>query len=111
MGCAFGWAPLQLIAVEGLRRYGFEEAPDRVSVKFRSMVLQDFRKHGTIREKYDVVSRRSDLSAGLRFGYATNEIGFVWTNAAFLVLYDELSPLGRGEFDRGAGCQPAPPHI
>jgi alpha,alpha-trehalase len=99
----FGWAPLQLIAVEGLRRYGFEEAADRVSVKFLSMVLDDFKKHGTIREKYDVVSGRSDLSAGLRFGYATNEIGFGWTNAAFLVFYDKLSSRGRDKFERVCG--------
>ena len=99
----FGWAPLQLIAVEGLRRYGFEEAADRVSVKFLSMVLDDFKKHGTIREKYDVVSGRSDMSAGLRFGYATNEIGFGWTNAAFLVLYYKLSPRGRDKFERVCG--------
>jgi hypothetical protein len=32
------------------------------------------------------------LAASLRFGYSTNEIGFGWTNAAFLVLYNELSP-------------------
>jgi alpha,alpha-trehalase len=95
----FGWAPLQLIAVEGLRRYGFQDAADRVSVKFMSMVLEDFEKHGTIREKYDVVGRRSDLTAGLKFGYSSNEIGFGWTNAVFLQLYEELTPAARDRFE------------
>jgi alpha,alpha-trehalase len=55
------------------------------------MVLHDFLEHGTIKEKYDVATGRSDLAAGIRFGYQSNEVGFGWTNAAFLVLYDQLS--------------------
>jgi alpha,alpha-trehalase len=93
----FGWAPNQITAIEGLRRYGFTEAADRLSVKFLTMVLRDFAAHGTIKEKYDVVSAKSDLAAGLKFGYASNEIGFGWTNAAFLVLYDELTPAARAK--------------
>ena len=30
--------------------------------------------------------RTSDLGAGLRFGYGSNEIGFGWTNAVVLEL-------------------------
>ena len=91
----FGWAPLELIAVEGLRHYGFNEAADRISVKFLSMILRDFATHGTIEEKYDVVAGRSELSGELKFGYTSNEVGFGWTNAVFLVLYDELSVDGK----------------
>ena len=72
----FGWAPLHLIATEGLRRYGFREDADRISVKFLTMVLRDFAKHGTIREKYDVVEARSDLAASLQFGYGTQRDRF-----------------------------------
>jgi alpha,alpha-trehalase len=61
-------------------------------------VLRDFAEHGTIKEKYDVVAGRSDLAASLQFGYGTNEIGFGWTNAAFLVLRHELSSRAREEF-------------
>jgi alpha,alpha-trehalase len=86
----FGWAPTQLIAVEGLRRYGFEREAERVSVNFLSLVLKDFIEHNTIVEKYDVERRTSSLGAGLRFGYASNEIGFGWTNAAFTELYAQL---------------------
>jgi alpha,alpha-trehalase len=86
----FGWAPMQLIAVEGLRRYGFDEAANRVSVNFLSLVLKEFVAHNTIVEKYNVVSRSSSLGAGLRFGYGSNEIGFGWTNGAFTELYAQL---------------------
>jgi hypothetical protein len=33
-----------------------------------------------------VQRRESDVSAGIRFGYSSNEIGFGWTNAAFVEL-------------------------
>jgi alpha,alpha-trehalase len=86
----YGWAPMQLIAVEGLRRYGFEREAARISANFLSLVLKDFIEHNTIVEKYDVERRTSSLGAGLRFGYASNEIGFGWTNAAFTELYAQL---------------------
>lgn len=91
----FGWAPLEMIAVQALRRYGYREEADRISFEFLSLVLQEFLKHGTIVEKYDVVRRTSNLSAEVRFGYSSNEVGFGWTNAAFTALYDELPPGGK----------------
>ena len=82
----FGWAPLQIIAVEGLRRYGYDEDADRVASKFISLVNKEFREHGTIVEKYDVRRLESDVAAGIQFGYSANQIGFGWTNAVFLKL-------------------------
>jgi alpha,alpha-trehalase len=82
----YGWAPLQLIAVGGLRRYGYHADADRIARKFVSMVVQDFDAHGVIVEKYDVRRRSSDLASGLRFGYSSNEVGFGWTNAAVVEL-------------------------
>ncbi len=91
----YGWAPLQMIAIEGLRRYGFEAEADRLSFKFLQMILRDFNEHHIIKEKYDVVTGKSDLGEGIKFGYTTNEIGFGWTNAAFVVLWQELSETGK----------------
>jgi alpha,alpha-trehalase len=86
----FGWAPLQWIAVEALRRYGYRSEADRISRKFLSLVQQEFARTGDIEEKYDVVRRQSEVSKNLRYGYRTNEAGFGWTNAVFLALLDEL---------------------
>jgi alpha,alpha-trehalase len=86
----FGWAPMQLIAVKGLRRYGYAKEADRITANFLSMVLKDFIEHNTIVEKYDVERRSSQLGAGIKFGYETNVIGFGWTNAAFTELYADL---------------------
>jgi alpha,alpha-trehalase len=88
----FGWAPLQWIAVEALRRYGYRHEADRISQKFLSLVQQEFARYGAIEEKYDVVRRQSDVGKSLRYGYRTNEAGFGWTNAIFTALFDELPP-------------------
>src|SRR5207244_1540548 len=88
----FGWAPLELLAVEGLRRYGYNQDADRISTEFLSMVLEQYSKSGRIVEKYNVVRRSTDLSAEIRFGYHSNEAGFGWTNAAVTALLDQLPP-------------------
>ena len=88
----FGWAPLQWIAVQGLRRYGYQTEADRISKNFLSMVQQEFQRHHDLEEKYDVVRRSDDVKSGLRYGYHSNEAGFGWTNAVFTALLDELPP-------------------
>lgn len=86
----FGWAPLQMIAVQGLRRYGYHEDADRLATKFIALVTKEFEEHQAIVEKYDVQRLESDVSEGIRFGYASNEIGFGWTNGVVLELLGEI---------------------
>ena len=86
----FGWAPLQMVAVDGLRRYGYEQAADRLSAKFVGLVSKEFQEHGVILEKYDLVQRESDVSAGIQYGYSENVIGFGWTNAVVLRLLEGI---------------------
>jgi len=91
----FGWAPLEMLAVDGLRRYGFAADADRISEEFLKLVLEQYRRSGTIVEKYDVVRLSTNLGGELHFGYRSNEAGFGWTNAAFTRLWDELPPARR----------------
>ena len=77
----YGWAPVQLLAIEGLRRYGFNADADRLSTKFLSTAIENFQRDGTIREKYNVVTRSSESQ--VEVGYQANVIGFGWTNGAF----------------------------
>jgi alpha,alpha-trehalase len=86
----FGWAPTEMIAIQGLRRYGYNKEADRLTANFLSTILKEFIQHNTIVEKYDVERRESEVSAGLKFGYKSIEIGFGWTNAAFVELYGQL---------------------
>jgi alpha,alpha-trehalase len=88
----FGWAPLQMIAIEGLRRYGYAQDAERISMKFLSLVQREFLKHGYIVEKYDVVQGGSNVSGNIHFGYSANQAGFGWTNAVFTELYDAFTP-------------------
>jgi alpha,alpha-trehalase len=84
----YGWAPLQLIPVEGLRRYGYSADADRIANKFLETVAKNMRRDGTIREKYNVVTGSSETN--LTAGYRENVIGFGWTNGVFLELYYQL---------------------
>ncbi|HTP87460.1 MAG TPA: trehalase family glycosidase [Bryobacteraceae bacterium] len=86
----FGWAPLEWIAVQGMRRYGYKTEADRISQRFIGLVQDVFRRRGTIVEKYDVLTRNADVDGELRFGYSTNEAGFGWTNAVYTALLDGL---------------------
>ena len=87
----FGWAPLQLFAVRGLRRYGFDADADRISRAWLSMLAEDLERRGTLVEKYDVERRTSDVAGQLAFGYKSNEVGFGWTNGVALELLDDLA--------------------
>jgi alpha,alpha-trehalase len=80
----YGWAPIQLLAVEGLRRYGFDAEAQRISDNFLSMIVDNFKREHTIREKYNVVTRSSETHVVA--GYAQNFTGFGWTNGVFVEL-------------------------
>jgi len=94
----YGWAPMQLIAVEGLRRYGYSAEADRISYKFLSMVLANFERDANIREKYNVVTDSSNIEVAE--GYRSNVIGFGWTNAVFLELMKQLPLASLNRLDR-----------
>lgn len=100
----YGWAPLQLLAVGGLRRYGYHAEADRLSIAFLRSVLRSFVAKGAVFEKYDVDDVAGAESAGgLKYGYTSNEVGFGWTNAVFLELYAQLPAHLRGEVLRPLG--------
>jgi alpha,alpha-trehalase len=86
----YAWAPNQLLADEGIRRYGFKDDADRVSYEFLATVAENFRRDGTIREKYNAVTRSSETQ--VTAGYHMNIVGFGWTNGVFLALLNELPP-------------------
>lgn len=91
----YGWGNIEMLAIAGLRRYGDNADADRISYEFLSMVAENFRRDGNIREKYNVVTRSSEAHVAL--GYEMNVVGFGWTNAAFLEL---LHALPKGMIER-----------
>jgi alpha,alpha-trehalase len=88
----YAWAPTQLVALVGMRRYGFDEDANRASYEFLSAVAENFRRDGTLREKYNAVTRSSETA--VTAGYHMNIVGFGWTNGVFLdLLHDLPKPL------------------
>jgi alpha,alpha-trehalase len=100
----YGWAPVEMLAIEGIRRYGFKDDADRLSFKFLSTVLANFGRDGTIREKYNVVTGSSESQ--VEVGYQANVIGFGWTNGAFLELLHALPKAAVQALERSGPSSP-----
>lgn len=79
-----GWAPLQWIGVDGLRRYGFTALADNIAQRWRATVACGYADSGKLLEKYDVEARRP----GGGGEYPTQD-GFGWTNGVLRALGDE----------------------
>jgi alpha,alpha-trehalase len=77
----FGWAPLNWLAADGLRKYGFVHDARLLAEEFTHTVATSFAQEGTIHEKYnvDTISSKVELIAGYQ-----NVIGFGWTNAVYV---------------------------
>jgi alpha,alpha-trehalase len=91
----YAWAPLQMIVVDGLRRYGFDDDADRISFEFAGTVAENYQKQGYIVEKYNAETRSTDTAVTI--GYQINVVGFGWTNAAYLEFLSSLHGEKRAE--------------
>ena len=82
----FGWAPLNWLAADGLRKCAFARDARQLSQEFTHTIAVSFATDGTIHEKYnvDTMSSKVDVIAGYQ-----NVIGFGWTNA----VYEEMKHL------------------
>lgn len=87
----FTWAPLVLMAVEGLAAYGYVAEAMEVGGRFLSVAAREFLRTGQFFEKYDAEEVTADVGDRIRYGYPTNEAGFGWTNA---VIGELLATLG-----------------
>lgn len=74
-----GWAPLQLIVIRGLERYGYHEDARRIALKWLSTNLNWYNKHGVFLEKYNVVNPEKPPVKGVY----PSQTGFGWTNSVF----------------------------
>ena len=92
-----GWAPLQWIAVIGLRKYGYDDLAHEIADRWLATVARTYCETGKLVEKYDVQEHKP----GGGGEYPTQD-GFGWTNGVTLALmkeYPDLSAYG--------GVQPA----
>jgi alpha,alpha-trehalase len=84
-----GWPPLQLIAIQGLRRSGEGDLADAIAHRWVRKNVDVFRTSGNLVEKYDVTG-----AGTARGGEYPTQDGFDWTNGvlrAFLTIYPKLA--------------------
>ena len=77
-----GWAPLQMIVIEALERYGYHKQAERIARKWLSVNLNTFSRQGIFLEKYNVVHPELPATEGVY----PSQTGFGWTNALFVCL-------------------------
>jgi alpha,alpha-trehalase len=98
-----GWAPLQWIAVAGLRSFGRDLLAEKVACRWMVNVSRVYRQTGKLVEKYDVIATDRPGGGG---EYPTQD-GFGWTNGVtrkLMALYPadadlasvEQCPAGQG---------------
>lgn len=71
-----GWAPLQWIAIQGLRQYANQRVAEIIACRWMVNVQAVYRQSGKLVEKYDVVT--AGRSGG--GGEYPSQDGFGWTN-------------------------------
>ncbi|NCU31036.1 trehalase [Candidatus Saccharibacteria bacterium] len=81
-----GWAPLQWVAIVGLKNYGFDELAEKVRIAWMKTIELVYEHEGKMIEKYNVV-KPGKLGGGGE--YAVQD-GFGWTNGVYAALYDKL---------------------
>lgn len=77
-----GWAPLQWMAIEGIRRYGGVALANKARDRWLALNRRTYQKTGRMGEKYDVM----DLGRPGGGGEYANQDGFGWTNGVALAL-------------------------
>lgn len=80
-----GWAPLQWVAIEGLRNYGHNRLANEIKKRWAFTNVKIFKEQAKMIEKYDVISP-GKLGGG---GEYPLQDGFGWTNGVLAALLNE----------------------
>lgn len=80
-----GWAPLQWVAIQGLRQYGHYGLADKVKHAWIDTCLEVYKRESKMVEKYDVIN---PTKAGGGGEYQLQD-GFGWTNGVLAALLHE----------------------
>ena len=78
-----GWAPLQWIAVVGLRNFGYPDLARQIASIWVGANISVYQLQAQLVEKYDVMSASGTPGGG---GEYATQIGFGWTNGVLLAL-------------------------
>jgi len=95
-----GWAPLQWIAIDGLRRHDEDDLARDIAVRWVTENARVYCRTGKLVEKYNV----NQAGAGAGGEYPVQD-GFGWTNAVLIKLLEIYPELGRKRYEfTGSQC-------
>lgn len=77
-----GWAPMHLIAVEGLLKYGYKEKALEIAKKYVTLVEENFEKTNNLWEKYNVVD--GSINVAQENDHATMPAMLGWSAGVYL---------------------------
>ena len=80
-----GWAPLQWVAIQGLRNYGYNELANDIKKRWLATNELVFKRAGKLVEKYNVL----DPTVAAGGGEYPLQDGFGWTNGVYMALRHE----------------------
>lgn len=80
-----GWAPLQWVAIQGLRNYGYHDLADRIKKAWVKTCLSVYGREAKMVEKYNTM-HPGKLGGG---GEYVLQDGFGWTNGVLAALLKE----------------------
>ena len=98
-----GWAPLQWMAIAGLRRYGKDELAQDIARRWFGTVAGLYERESKIVEKY-VVNMEGGQTTGGGGGEYPLQDGFGWTNGIARKLLDEF-PKHDAHFSRAGSTK------
>ena len=84
-----GWAPLQWVAIAGLRKYGHNKLAEEVARRWLESGRKVYAKTGKVVEKYNVIDP-STVAGG---GEYSNQDGFGWSNGVFARIIEDYPKL------------------
>ena len=100
-----GWAPLEWVAIDGLRRHGEQELANKIGEAWVAENARVYCKTGKLVEKYNV----RDAGEGAGGEYPVQD-GFGWTNAVLIKLLKTDPALSSPRYEfTGSECK-APPN-
>lgn len=80
-----GWAPLQWMAIRGLKNYQQEELANTIADRWIALNRKIYKRTGKLLEKYNVVDMELETGGG---EYPVQD-GFGWTNGVLLKLLED----------------------
>ena len=81
-----GWAPLQWLAIKGLRNYGFDSLANEIKSRWLKLNEDVFNRTGKMFEKYNV----EDITLHAGGGEYDLQDGFGWTNGVAAALKQDV---------------------